>query len=300
MSVYTKIKVLYEAICGYFDKWSMDCRGHKYLPSLHHNINTTGNVVVSLTSYGRRVSNSVVYYTLVSILRQDRLPDRLILWLDRDHWNDNNIPQKLKVLRDHHGVEIMFCEEIRSYKKLIPTLSLCPDDIVITVDDDIIYHRSLIRTMLERYQDHKGQIVSFQCVKPLVDNKGQIKRYRQWERSEDGSSGLLIFPIGYNAVLYPPYSLHNDVFDKDVFQSICPYADDVWFWLQAVRQGTLHHCIVDKEILNYSFDALYQFMHKGSALMHRNVSEQGNVKQLEACLKYFGMTNDFIKEGSVK
>ena len=52
-----------------------------------------------MTSYGRRVEKSVVYYSLVSILRQTVKPDRIILCLDGIKWNDENLPKKLVSLK---------------------------------------------------------------------------------------------------------------------------------------------------------------------------------------------------------
>ena len=294
MNIFSKIHTLMFTLYGYVLKVSYDVRGHIGLPCLHPDPEKKGNVVVSLTSYGRRVHKSVVYYTLLSILRQSQLPDRIILWLDHDNWNENNLPAELKYLRDHHGVEIRYCEDLRSFKKLIPTLALCPDDIVITVDDDIIYHRNLVRSLLDRYKQHPDCVVSMGCLSPCLNKIGRIQKYLKWPLAADGETSLKVFPVGYNAVLYPPHSLHEDVLDQQTFQSLCPYADDIWFWIQAIRKGTQHHCIVDRKIHNHSFDALYQFVHRGSALMHLNLDAQKNEKQLEACMDHYKMDKSIL------
>lgn len=58
---------------GYFYKWLVDL--HIYnVPKL--NIDEAANVIVSLTSYGRRIESNVLYYTLVSILRQSVSPKK--------------------------------------------------------------------------------------------------------------------------------------------------------------------------------------------------------------------------------
>ena len=296
MIIFRKIHTLLYTLYGFLQKILIDLKGHRSLPCLHHDPDKKGNVVVSLTSFGRRVHESIVYYTLVSILRQKQLPDRIILWLDNDNWNDVNLPKRLKKLRDYHGVEIRFCEDLRSYKKLIPTLRLCPEDIIITIDDDIIYHKKMLSTLLNRYKSHENCITSFFCVKPCLNRRGKIQTYRKWPYPKDGETDLTIFPIGCNAVLYPPHSLHEDVFDTQTFQTICPTADDIWFWIQAVRKGTLHHCIVDSRIHNHSFDALYQLFHQGSALMHANVMKRANESQLEACMEHYSIDYQLLTE----
>ena len=92
----TKILVLWHAILGYIYKWLVDLKIIN-IPTLKNN-KREKELIVSLTSYGRRISKSIVYYTLVSILRQSIQPDRIILWIDKTKWNEDNIPNKLKML----------------------------------------------------------------------------------------------------------------------------------------------------------------------------------------------------------
>ena len=39
--------------------------------------------------------------------------------------------------------------------------------------------------------------------------------------------------------LYPPHCLSSEVTDAQLFQRICPTADDLWFYAMARRAGTL-------------------------------------------------------------
>ena len=55
-------------------------------------------VIVSLTSYGRRVGE-ILPFTVISLLRQTYKPDLVLLWLDDEHWNDGNLPFILKRLK---------------------------------------------------------------------------------------------------------------------------------------------------------------------------------------------------------
>lgn len=44
--------------------------------------------------------------------------------------------------------------------------------------------------------------------------------------------------VGLGAVLYPPHSLGDLVFDRQLFQRLCPTNDDIWFWYCAAKNGT--------------------------------------------------------------
>ena len=55
------------------------------------------NIVVSLTSYGRRVTKTVPY-VLYDLLFQSLKPSRIVLWLSKDEFTYETIPCSLKRL----------------------------------------------------------------------------------------------------------------------------------------------------------------------------------------------------------
>ena len=77
------------------------------------------DIIISLTSYGKRIYD--VYLTIESLMRQTIKPNKIILWLAEDEFSLDNIPQTLKNIQKR-GLTIEFCEDIRSYKKLVPAL----------------------------------------------------------------------------------------------------------------------------------------------------------------------------------
>ena len=142
--IFRRLSQMINVIISYCYKWSIDL-GFRRIHSLRKT-ERNPQIILSLTSYGRRTKTSVVYYTLVSLLNQTLQPDRIVLCLDREKWNIDNIPDKLKSLLQY-GVDIEFCKDVKSYTKLIPCLKKYPNDILITVDDDIIYPSNLIETL---------------------------------------------------------------------------------------------------------------------------------------------------------
>lgn len=272
--------LIVNALIGILKKYLLLARR---IPKLSRNsINSNDEIVVSLTSYGRRVS-STVYYTLLSIFQQSLRPNRIILWLDNENWNDQNIPLKLRKLQEN-GLEIKYTTDIKSYKKLIPTLKLCPDNIIITVDDDVIYSSNLIANLYSAYSLEPNQI---HCTyaKYIPIKKDEFKEYKQWKvvTTDDSEN---VFPIGVGGVLYPPNSLAKEVTNSKLFLKLCPLADDIWFWFMAKLNGTGHHHVYSSQSY-YSFDALFQAFHRGTALTHSNVGNNNNDLQLEAVIEYF-------------
>ena len=246
-------------------------------------------IVVSLTSYGRRVRTSVVFYTLVSLLRQKRQPDRIVLWLASEEWNDDTLPYKLKIIKQK-GVEILYCEDIKSYKKLIPSLREFHGCTIVTVDDDVIYSKDTIQAMLVEHNKYPRDIICTVARKPLIID-GVPMCYSEWDDSllesfEHGYNSVFLFPVGVGGVLYPSGSLHNDVLDDSIFLQYCPTADDIWFWFCGLRNNTTKRYIV-KSGKDFSFDALYQYLHRGAALTHSNCALHQNDAQIKRLFEYY-------------
>lgn len=277
--IISKLRILANAITGYLVKYKMDIFGIGEIEPLQKK--DKDNFIVSLTSYGRRVK-SVVYYTLVSLLKQTERPSKIILWLDYS-WYDDKIPRKIKDL-SKYGVEIKYCKDIKSYKKLIPALSMFPKDIIITVDDDMIYNKDLLKSLMDGYRNN-GKIQCTIAGLPRIDGE-TVSPYNSWLSISEACESKHLVPIGVGGVLYPPGSLHKEVLNEDAFSKLAPNADDLWFWTMAKMHGSSHAC-VELRKPNYTFDALYQYFHKGSALTHDNAGEGKNDMQLKKILNYY-------------
>ena len=280
-----KLLVLYNVLAGYCIKWKTDIFGPGKLYPLERK-NEGENIIISLTSYGRRVQKTV-YYTLVSLLKQTLPANRIILWLSADNWSDETLPKRLKKLKEY-GVEYGFCKDLRSYTKLIPSLKAAPKDLIVTVDDDMIYSRILLQTLYKEHKKYPDCICCMEALMPAHSDKSSFLPYRNWKEAKhsDTKEDRVLFPLGVGGVLYPPGALHKDVLLEDCFTELCPAADDIWFWAMARQQGTACRLVPEKT-KKYSFDALYQFFHKNSALTHDNRKRNMNDVQLYAVLKKY-------------
>lgn len=275
-----KIYILLRSIYGYFLKWGYDL-GILSIPSLGER--EQANVVVSLTSYDRRVQKGVVCYTIYSLLRQTIHPKRIILWLSQDEWTESTLPKRIVQLKQH-GVEIRFCEDMRSYKKLLPTLQLLPDEDIITVDDDVIYPATLIEHLMHTHTLYPNDIIATRMYAPSVT---PVQPYRQWNLAPRGTSSMHFFAVGVGGVLYPAHALHPQMLEYALACQYAPLADDVWFWGASIARRT-NKRTTEWTFDTDSFDAIYQFLHKGSALQHSNIkgTEITNDTQIAATLTY--------------
>ncbi len=276
------IRILWAYACGLmYAAWLM------LIPKKR--LATTGQqshpqLVVTLTSYGRRATKTVPH-VLASLLVQTKRPDRIILWLDDTNFSATRLPKPLVVMRDKYGVEIRFCEDTRSYKKLIPTLQLCPNDILVTVDDDLLYKRRLLEKLYEAYLKTPHMRLCALAHQPVIEN-GTFAPYKKWKHNVIFHSENRIFPLGGAGTLYPPHSLHTDVTDKSLFMQLAPQADDVWFWAMGELADTETR-LIDFGYPFYQIDLLYQLLHKDASLMASNLHEDNNDRQIRNVLNHY-------------
>lgn len=194
------------------------------------------DIIVSITTYGKRIYD--VHLTIESIMEQTMKANRIILWLDYSFEN-KPLPNAIRLLQER-GLEIMYCKDIRSYKKLIPALKAFPEDVIITFDDDVIYEFDLLEKFILSYKENPSFIYCGRMHKMQFDKKGCLLPYSQWKWNQNEvEASLLNFPTGVGGILYPPQSLDDEVFNESVFMDICKYADDIWFKAMAIKKGTL-------------------------------------------------------------
>ncbi len=197
---------------------------------------TNHDIIVSLTSYGKRLHT--VHLAIESIMQQTMKPNRIILWLSEDY-SKVHLPIFLQE-QQKRGLEIRFCQDLRSYKKLIPTLKIAPEDAIITIDDDLIYNFDMLENLIIPYLENPKLIYCNRQHKILFNNDKSLKPYNEWEyESPNLDISFLNFPTGGAGTIYPPHCFDDEIFNENTFLSICAYADDVWFKAMSLKKGTL-------------------------------------------------------------
>lgn len=193
-------------------------------------------VVVSLTTYGKRIYD--VYLAIESIMQGTIKPNRIVLWLSEEEFKGRRLPHALR-LQEQRGLQIEYCEDLLSYKKLIPTLSLYPNACIVTIDDDVIYDSNFLSNMLIAHEEHPDAICAGRVYRIKLDSNNMPKSYVSCQNLiKDYECSILNFFTGVGGVLYPAGCLDKEVMNKDIFMDICRYGDDIWFYAMAVLQNT--------------------------------------------------------------
>jgi hypothetical protein len=183
-----------------------------------------------------------------------------------------------------YGLEIRYCEDLKSYKKIIPTLKVAPDAFIVTADDDVYYWPTWLEELVLAYRGDTLEVLCHRAHKIRLDRKlQQPLPYDEWDLEiEEASSSPLIFPTGVGGVFYPPFVFHPDVFREDIYQQYCAGADDVWlYWMARRRNAKIKKIGVNKPLLTWPAT-------QENALWIANVIEGGNDAQISAMIQRFG------------
>jgi hypothetical protein len=235
-------------------------------------------LIVSLTSYPARFST--LHLTLKCLLLQTVRADRVILWIA--HADRVALTPAILKLQDD-GLELMYCDDLRSYKKIIPTLMRFPDCFIVTADDDLYYWPTWLQELLMSYRGSPDEVVCHRAHRiGLGENELPI-RYALWEQETRKLEGSpLNFPTSGGGVLYPPRIFHPSVLNIQAFEELCPNADDVWlYWMMRKAGAHARKIGAVRPLICWSAS-------QSVGLLHKNVAEDGNDQNISNLISTFG------------
>ena len=187
-------------------------------------------LIISMTSYPPRIK--FVKSSFMSIIKQNISSTLyhcvLVLSIPEFPNKELDLPSDLLNFIYLEGIEIIwYSKNIRSHKKLIPTLKKYPNNPILIIDDDIIRQEGFLKTFLDDHKKFPNDIIfgysryvlnkEFKFTKKKKINNKEIKL----SRPSNGLSGTL----------YPPHTLTDKrFFDEDIFMKLSPSSDESWQW----------------------------------------------------------------------
>lgn len=238
-------------------------------------------LVVSLTSYPPRYPT--LHLTLQSLLLQSYVNRRVVLWIA--HQEMDLLPPRVLALTAH-GLEIVACENTRSFKKLLPALKAYPDTTIVTADDDLYYWPEWLQQLVDTAAAAPGDIIAHRIHRIRHSAAGLPLPYREWEiDSKNDESSVLNFPTGNGGILYPAGALGPLVHDREAYSRLCPSADDIWFYWMGRLNGVRYRRAVTGEDLHDWQGS------QAAALSIDNVGAYANDQQIRAMIDRYGYVN---------
>lgn len=253
-------------------------------------------IIISLTSFPDRIND--IHYCLYSLLTQDLKPDEVVLWLSDEQFpnKEEDIPKEVLNLK-YNGLTIKWCEDIKSYKKLLPSLHDYSNDFIITADDDIFYPKNWLRKLWLEHEKYPNDIIAGRARKISFNENKSFNEYEKWALAPKGTqSSYFNFFTGAGGVLFCPNSLSKQVFDKNLFLKLCPSGDDIWFWAMAILNKTKIKCIEKPmNLLSYVNPARDLGLLDESTLWEINKNGKNDI-QFKKVINYFPEIIDILFE----
>jgi len=193
--------------------------------------------VVTLTTVPQRLP--YLRPTLRSLLDQSTPPDRILLAWPR-HSLRMGVPYPQPGALPA-GVEVLRCDDEGPATKLLPALLEEPDAVLVVVDDDAIYPRDFVESLLERHRSLPGAALGV---------RGQRARRGVDPRYLDHVSGTAIrepvavdILMGMWGYLLPPGALDEAVHDFSGWPAELRWQDDVWISAHLAMRGVERYVV---------------------------------------------------------
>jgi len=171
-------------------------------------------------------------------MNQTIKPDKIILWLCREECQGIQLPKELLRL-EKIGLTIRYVDEnLMGHKKLLYAKEEYPDDLIITVDDDVVYSRKLVEKLYNGYKEHPDCVCCNMAHKITIED-GMPQKYDNWVGGTPGLGGVSSYflALGVGGILYPPDCFDKEYFCRDLIKKLALTADDLWNKIMEIKVG---------------------------------------------------------------
>ena len=247
-------------------------------------VNIHSNIIVSLTSFPARID--VVCLAIRSVLNQTEKPQKIVLWLGEEQFplGEQGLPSSILELKPL-GLEIEFCEDIKAHKKYFFAFQQYPNNLIVTIDDDIIYPINMLETLLVTHKKHPEAVVANRVRHMNIENS-LIKPYRDWKINDVGANmpSLRTFSTGAGGVLYQPHFFQKSFYDIEGIKKTNCRNDDIW-----LKAGQLKNNIPVVFTNTYFKQFIEIPDSQAESLFSTNVFGADNDRQIREIFEYFGI-----------
>lgn len=244
---------------------------------------TKKKVIVSLTSFPERISK--IWLVIECVLRQTYQPDMILLYLSKEQFpeQEKNLPSRLLKYQKENLLQIIFVDDdLRSHKKYYYAFQSYPNEIVILIDDDIFYVKSMIEDLIRLHREYPNSICCHRAYEIKKTEENAVASYNSWGLVRSFSSPTRkLFHTSGGGTLYVPAVFSQELFDVERLKELCFHADDVWLNFHAQLAQ------VDTVKSSYYSDCLPVFRIRDVTLKSYNVQQRGNDEQLENLFTHY-------------
>jgi hypothetical protein len=254
-----------------------------YLPYIHIQ-NLDWKFEVSVTSHPARFGALAI--ALTSLKSQILQPQAINVFIAEADLA--SLPDSVKQLEKSGYIKIESCEDLGSGKKLIPALSKQGKLPIITIDDDLYFENDLFLHLMINHYLYPKAIIAARVHRLSLSEAGDVLPFSQWHKHYDLGEGPSkeLMPTSGAGTLFPLKAMHEDASDAALYTKLSHNTDDLWWYFQARRQGTLIRRLSGLDHLNF-IDSTQEIG------LWKNGNQDRNEVNLTALLAQYGNPLNF-------
>lgn len=190
-------------------------------------------LIISMTSYPARIdtvgevffsifSQSVPrnLYHCVLVLCQSEFPNGLV-----------DLPNDLQLLVRTGLIELLWHPtNIKSHKKLMPTIAKYPDDDILVIDDDVYRPEGWLQTFIDDHWQHPNDVITGLIHFYLKNDK--FVSFPNYKIGCQDYGNIIPYgrpANGHGGTLYPAHTFSDPrFFDENLFMKLTPTSDESW------------------------------------------------------------------------
>jgi hypothetical protein len=198
------------------------------------------------------------------------------------------LPESVKQLEKSGYIKIASCDDLGSGKKLIPALKTQGKLPIITIDDDLYFENDLFLHLMINHYLYPATIIAARVHRLATNEVGEVLPFSQWHKHYDLAEGPAkdLMPTTGAGTLFPPKALHEDASDSALYTKLSHNTDDLWWYFQARRKGTLIRRLSGLDHLNF-IDSTQEVG------LWKNGNQDRNEVNLKALLDQYGNPTDY-------
>jgi hypothetical protein len=235
-------------------------------------------IYLSLTSIFQKQQH--LLKTLKSILKQSLLPDKCFIYLSEEPYlldkgfKDRKLNEELAdFININKLFEIKWCKNIGPYRKLLYLLreKWNEDCLILTMDDDILYHHNLIQDYINDYNKYKCCISYRGCTHDFKNRDFSDFNYNNKKTTK--LKDLFNFAnSGVGTITHPTFFHKTDklIFNLDLINDLCKTTDDVWYYFCRIANN------IDTVIINKPQYILFNFHNFNEISLFMNFNNKNN------------------------
>ena len=286
-----KIKYLFPLIDGYKNRKFDGLVDEELKEIAVNNEPRKQKIIVSLTTVPSRIN--IIEKSLESACRQTIKPDAIVLNLGKELFKDTVLPDFIKGYEDR-GLTVKYVHDIGPHTKYYPVMKQYTNDLIITMDDDILYDSKMIERLLDMHARYPEAVCANRAHVITFDRDGKMLPYNSWIDAGflgPGPSSLYL-ATGVGGVLYPPGCMDEDLFNEKLIRDLSFKADDIWLkWMQ-LKKGT--KVVSRRAVIKHLSEASDS---QKEALSYENVNNSRNDKYIRKIKDYYAIDDSAVMVG---